>query len=112
LLDDDKMFNSKFYNSVYLFGDVSMSRQQYEDQAKQISTAAVQNGKTAGHPRGGRIDQMKMDELVDRFLMKDSESNIQLTTTMGVDFSQSMIVLTQPYGAGGRTSDIQPVQKQ
>jgi hypothetical protein len=30
---------------------------------------------------------MKIDELVDRFLMKDSESNIQLQTTMGLDFS-------------------------
>lgn len=28
-----------------------------------------------------------MDELVDRFLMKDSESNIQMITTTGLDFS-------------------------
>jgi hypothetical protein len=30
---------------------------------------------------------MKIDELVDRFLMKDSESNIQLNTEAGLDFS-------------------------
>jgi hypothetical protein len=30
---------------------------------------------------------MKIDELVDRFLLKDSESNIQLITTAGLDFS-------------------------
>ena len=30
---------------------------------------------------------MKIDELMDRFLMKDSESNIQLITTAGIDFS-------------------------
>lgn len=30
---------------------------------------------------------MKIDELVDRFLLKDSESNIQLITTTGLDFS-------------------------
>lgn len=30
---------------------------------------------------------MRIDELVDRFLMKDSESNIQLITTAGLDFS-------------------------
>ena len=30
---------------------------------------------------------MKIDELVERFLVKDSESNIQLITTAGIDFS-------------------------
>lgn len=33
LLDEDKLFNSKFYNSVYKMNDlsISMSRQQYEE---------------------------------------------------------------------------------
>lgn len=30
---------------------------------------------------------MKIEDLVDRFLIKDSESNIQLITTAGLDFS-------------------------
>ena len=97
LLDEDKMFSSKFYNSIYILNnnDISMSRQQYEDQAKQISGVGTQGGNKYPNRVGGvgRIDQMKIEELVDRFLMKDSESNIQLTTTMGVDFSQSMIML-------------------
>lgn len=62
-------------------GDISMTKKQYEDQAKQISTYA---GKKPGTTR---IDQMKIDELVDRFLMKDSESNIQLLTSVALDFS-------------------------
>jgi hypothetical protein len=52
---------------------------------------------------------MAIDELVDRFLMKDSESNIQLQTTAGLNisgFSQSSMVLgsmnekTPPKGMG------------
>lgn len=30
---------------------------------------------------------MKIEELVDKFLMKDSQSNIHLITTAGLDFS-------------------------
>lgn len=69
MADEDKLFNTKFYNSYYSMNDISMSKKQYEDQAKQIANFAG---------RKVAIDQMKMDELVDRFLMKDSESNIQL----------------------------------
>lgn len=58
-----------------------MSRRQYEDQAKAIA-------EQAGRKQVTRIDQMKIDELVDRFLMKDSESNIQLLTSMALDFSE------------------------
>ena len=40
LQDEDKLFTSRFYNSVYkMAGDLSMSRQQYEEQAKQIAPA-------------------------------------------------------------------------
>lgn len=35
LLDEDRLFNTKIYNSFY---DLSMSRQQYEEQAKTINT--------------------------------------------------------------------------
>jgi len=82
LLDEDKLFTTKFYNSYYSnMGDVSMTKKQYEEQAKQI---AAQAGRK---PVGRAIDQMRIDELVDRFLLKDSESNIQLITTAGLDFS-------------------------
>ena len=47
--------------------DMSMTKKQYEDQAKQIAIYAG---------RKVPVDQMKIDELMDRFLMKDSESNI------------------------------------
>lgn len=51
------------------------------------------------------VQEMKIEELVDRFLMKDSESNIQLITTIGLDFSgftnQSMI-----------DSKVTPIKKQ
>ena len=57
---------------------MSMTKKQYEDQAKQIAIYAG---------RKVPVDQMKIDELVDRFLMKDSESNIQLLTEGGLDFS-------------------------
>ncbi|CDW88617.1 UNKNOWN [Stylonychia lemnae] len=81
LLDEDKLFDTKFYNSYYSnMGDLSMSKKQYEDQAKQISVYA-------GKKQSTRIDQMKIEELVDRFLMKDSESNIQLLTSVALDFS-------------------------
>ena len=42
----------------------------------------------AGKKPTTRIDQMKIDELVDRFLMKDSESNIQLLTSVALDYSE------------------------
>ena len=58
--------------------DMSMTKKQYEDQAKQIAIYAG---------RKVPVDQMKIDELMDRFLMKDSESNIQLLTEGGLDFS-------------------------
>eukprot|EP00347_Sterkiella_histriomuscorum_P023794 403333366 len=103
LLDEDRLFNSKFYNSYYsnmggnplgitMNNDLSMSRQQYEHQAK---TIAEQAGKK---PTTTRIDQMRIDELVDRFLLKDSESNIQLMTSVALDFSEfqnSFVNLTQ-----------------
>jgi len=39
LLDEDKLFNTKFYNSYYSnMGDISMTKKQYEEQAKQIAT--------------------------------------------------------------------------
>jgi hypothetical protein len=41
LLDDDRLFSSKFYNSVY---DLSMSR--YEEQAKTISKAVINHMET------------------------------------------------------------------
>ena len=84
LQDDDRLFNSKFYNSVYKMEDMSMSRQQYEDQAKVISTQAGKKP-SKNHHRAG--DEMKMDELMDKFLMKDSNSNIHMITTTGLDFS-------------------------
>ena len=31
---------------------------------------------------------MKIEDLVERFLVKDSESNIQLITTTGIEFSE------------------------
>ena len=34
-----------------------------------------------------RIDQMRIDQLVDKFLLKDSQSNIQLNTSAGLDFT-------------------------
>jgi hypothetical protein len=78
LLDEDRLFSSKFYNSVY---DLSMSR--YEEQAKNITkanpqptqilaTALMVHSKAAAK----KVDQMKLDELVDHFLVRDSESNI------------------------------------
>ena len=35
-MEDDKLFTSRFYNSVYKM-DLSMTRYQYEEQAKAIS---------------------------------------------------------------------------
>ncbi len=80
LLDEDRLFSSKFYNSVY---DLSMSR--YEEQAKtitkgiaqlqttkQLATALMAHSKAAAK----KVDQMKLDELVDHFIVRDSESNI------------------------------------
>ena len=60
-------------------GDLSMSKKQYEAQARQVAAHA---GRVPA-----RVDQMRIDELVDRFLLKDSESNIQLGTSAGLDFS-------------------------
>ena len=31
MVDEEKLFNSKFYNSVYKLTDISMNRQQYEE---------------------------------------------------------------------------------
>jgi len=64
LLDEDRLFNSRFYNSVYTL-DVSMTRQQYEEQAKQISSQATKMHQS-------RFEDMKIEDLVDKFLMKDS----------------------------------------
>lgn len=68
LRDEDRLFSSKFYNSFY---DLSMSRQQYEDQAKTIkqqpATKLIKSRK---------VDNMQLDELIDHFLLRDSESNI------------------------------------
>jgi len=64
MLDDDKLFRTDFYNSIMRM-DQSMSRKQYEEQAKQI---------TSGKPRVALLplEELKIDELVDRFLWKDS----------------------------------------
>ena len=51
-----------------------MTRQQYEEQAKQISTQVGRKPNQGIY--GGRIEDMKFEDLVDRFLIKDSESNI------------------------------------
>lgn len=83
MVDEEKLFNSKFYNSVYKLTDISMNRQQYEEQAKQIAT---QVGRKGGYR--GRFEEMRIEDLVERFLIKDSESNIQLITTAGIDFSE------------------------
>ena len=40
-------------------------------------------------------EEMKIEDIVDKFLMRDSESNIQLITTTGLDFTQSMIVTNE-----------------
>ena len=40
LADEDKLFNTKFYNSYYSMNDLSMTKKQYEDQAKQIAIFA------------------------------------------------------------------------
>jgi hypothetical protein len=62
-------------------------------------------------PFGYRIEDMGMDELVDRFLLKDSESNIQLQTTSGLNisgFTQTSMILgsmnekTPPKGMGSK----------
>lgn len=73
LLDEDRLFSSKFYNSVY---DLSM--QVYEDQARTINVKAAKKVK----PLKQRVDQMKLDELVDHFIVRDSESNIELATSV------------------------------
>lgn len=61
-----------------------MTRQQYEEQAKQICTQA---GKKQILGLFGKIEDMKIEELVDRFIVKDSESNIQLATLPSLDMS-------------------------
>ncbi len=84
------MFNSKFYNSVAR-GDISMSFKQYEEQAKHIQVEPNRKKNLFSY----KISEMKFDDLVDRFLLKDSESNIQMMTSMtGLEisgFTHSMI---------------------
>ena len=77
LQDEDRLFSSKFYNSVY---ELSMSK--YEEQAKVIGSKNTQVNKLAQAIRGVHSryskasDHMGLDELVDRFIVRDSESNI------------------------------------
>lgn len=74
LLDEDRLFSSKFYNSVY---DLSMSR--YEEQAKTIVKKDGPTDKFAAALRASRgVNQMHLDELVEHFIARDSESNIEL----------------------------------
>jgi hypothetical protein len=62
-----------------------MTRQQYEEQAKVI---CIQAGKKPNKGIYGKIDEMRMDDLVDRFIVRDSQSNLQMITTAGLDFSE------------------------
>jgi hypothetical protein len=87
LQDEDRLFSSKFYNSVY---ELSMSR--YEDQAKVIGTKNNPTKRLAQAIRGvhskySRADQMALDELVDHFIVRDSESSIQLASTDSIELS-------------------------
>ena len=89
LMDEDRLFSSKFYNSVY---DLSMSK--YEEQAKIITKVTQQNSKPLStalmaHSKATskKVDQMKLDELVDHFIVRDSESNIQLASQDMLDIS-------------------------
>ena len=67
-----------------------MSR--YEDQAKVIGTKNSPTNRLAQAIRGvhskySRADQMALDELVDHFIVRDSESNIQLASTDSIELS-------------------------
>lgn len=89
LLDEDRLFSDKFYNSFY---DLSMSRQQYEEQAKVIKDPKLskKEGVLAGLTLANRkklIEQMDMDELVDHFIVRDSQSNIQIGASILIDLS-------------------------
>ena len=66
----------------------------YEEQAKNITkpnpqvapklqTALMAHSKATTK----KVDQMKLDELVDHFLIRDSESNIQLGASDFMDIS-------------------------
>lgn len=79
--DEDQMFNSKFYNSMAR-NDMSMSMRQYEEQAK-----GLQHNDTLTMSKTP-IEHLKIDELVDRFLDKDSQSHIQLQTSCNYEYSE------------------------
>lgn len=98
LLDEDRLFSSKFYNSVY---DLSMSR--YEEQAKTImkKEGASTSDKFAAALRASSrgVNQMHLDELVEHFIARDSESNIELAQSDIIEMSgfsqQSMTIANE-----------------
>jgi|LauGreDrversion4_2_1035121.scaffolds.fasta_scaffold209761_1 hypothetical protein len=64
----------------------------YEEQAKVIGTKNTQVNKLAQairgvHSRYSKADHLGLDELVDRFIVRDSESNIQLGSLDQIELS-------------------------
>jgi hypothetical protein len=90
--EDDRMFNTKFVNSV-MRQEASMSMRQYESQAKDLnlqqSLRMEEEDSILKDKPFMPIEDLKMDALVSHFLMKDSETSIlpPHMTALNIDLS-------------------------